>query len=290
MQKKSVKNPLNGSRKIIKKGNFFLWLFYFDPHDPYNPPAEHRKELKTTNQNISFVKGDIRSYLNEIKAPTDESWKYVGYKLSEEETTYMHGLYEGEIKYMDYHMGRVLTKLKELNLDKNTLVILTSDHGELLGEDDLWNHCITLKDEVVKVPLMISVGGKKLGNNAKTRIPVSNIDIFPTVLDLLEIDHDFSNLKGVSLLELQEDRTLVLAGEDSWLVRQGDWKLVFDNNTAKLYNIVEGKKEQNNMFRVMPEISQNMMRFLNEFIESNQRLKEDNKKSIELLKSLGYLN
>ena len=66
--------------------------------------------------------------------------------------------YDGEIAYLDHHMGELFGKLSQLGIYDNTLIIITSDHGEFFGEHGLWYHSHELYEEVLKIPL---IGGVK---------------------------------------------------------------------------------------------------------------------------------
>jgi len=176
---------------------FFLWVHYFDPHSPYDPPEEH----------------DIYNY-------EDESFysdvKYENTGLSEKRTIRSDiAKYDGEVRYSDENVGVVLEKLKELNLDDNTLVILLSDHGECFGEHDFSDfgyeedkpcvfHGKTLYDEEIRVPLIIKnprfpLRGIKIDNMVET------VDILPTVLDTLGLEYDLE-IDGESLVSLIENK------------------------------------------------------------------------------------
>jgi arylsulfatase A-like enzyme/tetratricopeptide (TPR) repeat protein len=97
-------------------------------------------------------------------------------------STYAANRYDGEIAYMDRSVGKLLAKLDELRLADRTLVIVTGDHGEGLGEHDETTHAMFLYSTTLRVPLLIRVPG-----GGPKRIPgvVRHIDLAPTVLDLL---------------------------------------------------------------------------------------------------------
>jgi arylsulfatase A-like enzyme len=88
-------------------------------------------------------------------------------------------LYDGEIRYVDDEIGRVLDHMKARGLDRSTLVVVTSDHGEEFQEHGSWEHQKTLYEEVVRVPLLLRGPGI-----ATRREPaqVSLLDVAPTVL------------------------------------------------------------------------------------------------------------
>jgi arylsulfatase A-like enzyme len=95
-------------------------------------------------------------------------------------------LYDGKIKLVDDYIGLLIQFLKRLNLDKKTLLIITSDHGETFNENGLMGHGYDLNDNLLKIPLIFHLPGK-LPKNLKVDQQVRTIDIMPTILDILNI-------------------------------------------------------------------------------------------------------
>ncbi len=106
-----------------------------------------------------------------------------------------HDPYEGEVAYTDFALGKVFDYLKNNGLDKNTLVILTSDHGESLGEHGELTHGFFSYNSTIWIPLIISYPGIQPGTRSE---PVVHIDIFPTICDILGTPQP-SILQGLSL-------------------------------------------------------------------------------------------
>ncbi len=105
--------------------------------------------------------------------------------------------YDGEIATMDYQIGKLLSLLKELNIRKNTLIIIAGDHGEAFGEHKEMGHQIFGYEENIRVPLIFNIPGiKKTGSRNSQR--VSLIDIMPTVLNTLKLDIP-SHIQGQDL-------------------------------------------------------------------------------------------
>jgi arylsulfatase A-like enzyme len=94
--------------------------------------------------------------------------------------------YYATTSFVDAQIGRVLDKLKETGLDKNTIVILTSDHGYHLGEHGHWQKR-TLFNHATRVPLIFS-GPGIINNKGDINDPVELVDIYPTIMDVLNID------------------------------------------------------------------------------------------------------
>jgi arylsulfatase A-like enzyme len=102
-------------------------------------------------------------------------------------------LYDGEIRCNDFYFQKFIDKLNEFLILKDTLFIITSDHGEHLGEHGMWEHCPPGYIQVLKVPL-IMVYSKKIPPNFKIHQNVQLIDIMPTILDFADIDRrEFTN-------------------------------------------------------------------------------------------------
>ena len=111
-------------------------------------------------------------------------------------TQYRDHLYEGEVAYVDFALGKLFNYMKDNNLFDNTAVIFTGDHGESLGQHGEKTHGFFAYNSSIWIPLIISAPGKK-----PSRIDryVSHIDIFPTACDVLELEKP-SFLQGISLL------------------------------------------------------------------------------------------
>ncbi len=104
--------------------------------------------------------------------------------------------YLGEIAYTDAQVGRLLDWLKSNGLDKNTVVIVTADHGESLGDHGEATHAYFVYDSTMHVPLIVKTPWNDRGRNASM---VSSADIFPTVLDLLGLKAVKDTIDGSSL-------------------------------------------------------------------------------------------
>lgn len=107
---------------------------------------------------------------------------------------YKH-LYDNSIRTFDLAFAKILRRIKENGLDKNTIVIVVSDHGQMLGEHSLLGHILTMDDNEISIPFIIHAPGLP----ARTIDALTQqIDIFPTLLDLVGIPIP-SSLQGISL-------------------------------------------------------------------------------------------
>ncbi len=157
-------------KRLERRGGrpFFLWLHYLDPHGPYWTPPEY---LDAAAHEFA-------------KNRTKEVRRDGGFRREN---------YDGEVRYVDHELGRVL---RVLNGRPNTVVIITSDHGEEFFEHGDVGHGHTVYEELLRVPLIVKLPGFGSGY---VNMPVDLIDIAPTVLDYLGVGIP-SSMQGRSLL------------------------------------------------------------------------------------------
>ncbi len=138
--------------------NIFMWVHYFDPHEPYNL----RDDFANPEQ---------------LGAPSEAVSRY------SKEVAERVRKYDSEIGYADKHIGKLLDRLDDHGLTDNTLVVLVADHGEGLGEHGFVGHGRWLTESVVHVPWIMKLPGTI---DAGTTIEqnVSALDLAPTILDL----------------------------------------------------------------------------------------------------------
>ncbi len=105
--------------------------------------------------------------------------------------------YDGEVSFVDAQIGRVLSALKETGLDKNTVIVVTSDHGEAFSEHGMIRHGFEVWEELVHVPLLVHVPGFKPRRVSARR---SLIDVAPTISEVFALDLEPGTLRGTSLL------------------------------------------------------------------------------------------
>jgi arylsulfatase A-like enzyme len=145
---------------------FFLFLHFYDPHWHYDAPDPFRTMFSEGYQGP--ITGTWQAFKDKTRATTKP-----------EELRHLLALYDGEIRYTDTQLGRILDHLTSSGLERNTLVLLTSDHGEEFLEHGSWEHQKTLYEEVVRIPLIVAGGGVA---PRVEKAPTSLLDVAPTIL------------------------------------------------------------------------------------------------------------
>jgi len=106
--------------------------------------------------------------------------------MSEADFEILRALYDGEVSYVDARVGEIYALLRERGLLRNTFFVITSDHGENLGEHQLMDHAYCLYDTLLRVPLIVR-GPTEFPAGERVLDQVQTLDLFPTILDLADI-------------------------------------------------------------------------------------------------------
>jgi arylsulfatase A-like enzyme/Tfp pilus assembly protein PilF len=218
---------------------------------------------------------------------------------------YAERLYDGEIAYMDFYVGKTIDKLREKNLLDSTLIILAGDHGEALGEKKEVDHGLYIYDVTMRVPLIL-YSSNHLPQGLVLEPRVRLIDIMPTVLDMLNIQSDHE-VQGTSLLPYISNRKKedLPSYIETYMPREyygwseliglidGDWKYI-KAPKPELYNLKTDPEEKQNVFNQESKVILNMKERLEELIENNSSERETGKRKLtreeqERLQSLGYV-
>lgn len=152
---------------------FFLFLNYMDAHAPYFPPAPYDSRYPGKDQSFKGFQHSevVNQALSRVRP-------YTATDRQRDESQY-----DGGIAYMDASLGDFFAKLKQLGLYDNSMIIVTSDHGESFGEKKLVGHGTSVYQEQVHVPLIIKYPGPP--EEVVRHDVVSHVDLLPTILALL---------------------------------------------------------------------------------------------------------
>jgi arylsulfatase A-like enzyme len=154
----------------------FLMLYYFDPHVYYKPPAPYDTLYDPAYDGTltADVYKDGEDVIAGKIVPTPR------------DVEHLKALYDGEITYWDTKLGEMLEFLQAQNLMDNTLLIVTSDHGEMFGEHGKWVHANYVYEEVLRVPLFMRYTGV-IPAGTVSEAPTQNFDLMPSILDFAGI-------------------------------------------------------------------------------------------------------
>ena len=277
---------------------FFLFIHYWDPHMPYNQPDTYKTAFKHEN-------------LNDLKVTeTPAGYKYVpGWGRVDQLPKQSHNksinLYDGEILYVDNAISDVISTLEEEGILDETLIIITSDHGEQLGQHAIWGHA-GLHEAVVKIPLIIR-NPKILPKGLRVKEYAQHVDIVPTILELAGVNTK-TTFDGHSLLNaIKGQKTREYAVCETWGERciiKNEWKLIIHYETemkilndvfllggqyrgwlpflekygkigVELYNIKEDPAETINLAKERKDIANKLKQTLDTWIKEHLKNGED---------------
>ncbi len=215
---------------------FFLWLHLFAPHGPYDPPV---KDRTFTNPNYSgHLDGSFERTTHVFVAQED---------LAKADLDHVISLYDDEVLLMDRMIEMLQTKLSDLGLQRNTLIVFTADHGEeLYDHHRYFHHQASVYEGTLHVPFIFWMPGKVPSKN-RIEQPVSVIHTAPTILALLGIPAPKS-WEGESLVPAFTAASAALGpvfgewGDKMLIVRTDQYKYVW--NPANYHPPV--KRERNN--------------------------------------------
>lgn len=252
-----LKKSIEDLEKLSKKDSpFFLAVGFNKPHLPFYAPKKYWDLYNDNKIDIA----DNRYFPKnapELLEPSRElqnlyHLKTIPYNSEAFHRTAIHGYYAC-ISYIDHLVGNLLTKLKELNLEKETIIVLWGDHGFHLGEHNMWGKHNTLKN-ALQTPLII-----KVPNKQKTKVyeEVSLVDMYPTICTLVGLEVP-AHAQGKNLFSIgTEEDELTNAvffkwnGEEAVKTKQYLYSEWTDNNGniigRMLYDHYSDPDENNNI-------------------------------------------
>ncbi|MGC6492095.1 MAG: sulfatase [Myxococcota bacterium] len=180
----------------------FVFVHYFDAHAPYTPPAPFREAA-------GAISGSGNQGTMAHIART-KMWLRRGDPRGKQASANLEKLYRAGAEYVDHQVGRLVSGLHTRGLLEETLIIVTSDHGETFDEhlEEPWDHGLSVYEDTVHTPLIVRHPNGALGG---LRYPgvLSSIDLLPTLLDWIELPTPDS-VEGVSFSEVWAGRASVI--------------------------------------------------------------------------------
>ena len=284
--------------------NFFLYVHYMEPHFPYYP----RSPRYSAGSKITIE--DMRTF-KALRTP-----EFRG-SLSVKTVNTMIDRYDDEIAETDRKIGQLFREFDKLRIWENSIVILTSDHGEEFQDHGMVDHGNSMYQELIKVPLVVFLpDGTGKGKVVRERAEL--LDLLPTIFDFLQWEeHDFDGNSLLPLLTAQDDSLLkqkpyygevspirgIEAADMVYAVIEGDYKLLkavyadsTDSISYQLFDLVSDPAERNDIAAENPDILAEMtatMDSLYNYCQSKAVMPEEigeelTPEQMEQLRALGY--
>ena len=274
---------------------FFMWVHYWDPHDPYKPPPPYDTKFNESD--------GIRDFLERTGTKLSHRIGHLVFDVVD-----INNRYDGEIAYMDTHLGRFFEGLRTAGRFDETTIVVTSDHGEGLWQHG-WHDHGRIYNEQIFVPLVVKPP-RSFGYapSRRTRI-ASTIDIFPTLgktLDLPFPEDAYGQFEGINLFDDAIVRPYVIS-ERVHRHRAGwepghkraltglDYKL-FDlsERPDQLFDLREDPYELRDLREGAPHVETKLKRYLRgrlaTYANRERRIRRNvGPDLVEKLRSLGYV-
>jgi len=287
------------SLKWIKKNknnNLFCWIHYMDPHYPFLPPEEFLPKKINNKQKLMANRFHKRAEKYDELPP---------HKIK----NVLIDLYNAEVKYFDNYFGNLIKSLKELNLYDDSVIVFTSDHGELFGDYGMHGHRYdVLYQKQLQVPLVIKTSTKK---SLSVNHPVSLIDISYTISQLAGIKTDQLNgkhllkekrsyilseaFKRESLPSKNKSKSGIIDKKNEMMIscQKNEWKLIIDDihKRKELFNLKNDPLETENLFEekgVIKELIE-IVEYHKRQIQKGYNIEQDLKDRIKKLKISGKI-
>ena len=235
------------------KTPFFLAVGFFRPHTPFVAPKRYFDLYKREEIEIPEIPSD---YLSTLPDPAVKSIraKKNQLNLEKERAQEIKEAYYATISFVDAQVGRLLDQLEASGLDKNTVVVFTSDHGYHMGEHGHWQKQ-TLFENATRIPLIISVPNT-LNNGAMSSSPVELIDLYPTLMDLTNINTP-KHVVGKSLEPLMKNVHASVRGSaltrwrNGYSIKTKRYRLTKWGNNGELgYELYDHKNDKNELINL----------------------------------------
>jgi arylsulfatase len=282
---------------------FFAWLHLFDPHVRYEPPERYRARFYSGDPTRG--EGAKLSTISRFEKAPPVAQEQFG---EVRDRAYPRAMYRGEIQYTDDQIGRLISALKERGLYEDTAIVLVGDHGESLGEHEIYYDHQGLYETSIRIPFILRLPGFPRG--VRISDPVGQIDLLPTLAQLFDLKVETEQaLRGVSLVDVLRNGPSPVLDEREWLIheaahnaevvlRRGPWKANFrifamhPRPPVLLFNLEEDPDEETNLADAHPEIVAELQPLVQRWIDrhiwnlANPKLE---KAMLERLRALGYL-
>ncbi len=255
--------------KDHREARFFAYLHLLPPHYPYGQPEEFTEQFAGLEP-VDFEPGSI-PFPERIPKPMPAPPPLPEWI----------NLYDANLRFADWAVGEIEKLLQESGKLDNTLLLITSDHGEGFGEHGHVWHGRSVYDEACHIPLLMRFPGRRL---AGTRIEAltESIDLLPTIFDLVTAEYPPAGIQGRSLLPLLSGERdpgshYVYCrgggGPSKYLVRSRDYALILYSNGEwrALYDLRNDPEQRQNAIAANPDQAETMAAAFEQFARRQRR-------------------
>jgi arylsulfatase A-like enzyme len=211
---------------FIKNANtdeepIFLVASFIHPHPPFAPPAPWNKMYRK-NVRDPFVPEDPNSYEDMLR----NKYTCDALGISPRRLELLNQYYYACISFVDYQIGRIIAELKAKDIYDDTIIMFSSDHGDMMGDYASMGKR-TMLDAAARIPFLLKIPGQ---DHEIRRDPASLVDVAPTLLSACGIDYDPADFDGVNLMTDSHELVYSQYGNGTigiYMVASGEDKLVY---------------------------------------------------------------
>ncbi|MDA8017378.1 MAG: sulfatase-like hydrolase/transferase [Thermoanaerobaculia bacterium] len=265
---------------------FFVFINYFEPHLPYRPTRPFDQHFLPEH-----AKPHVVQRLRSFYSPREYGYilRLPFMDVKPQELEILTSLYDAEIAYTDRMLGQLIQGLRQRGVLDDTVIVITSDHGEHLGENHMLSHKLSVYEPLLRVPLLLW-NPRRLPEPRRIAQPVQNHDLFGSVLELAGVRH---HARTLPLSEPESDtaeasltfaqiaypkpfletiRKKIPAGDTApferslLTVRGPRYKLIEGSDgRVELYDLIDDPLESNDLSTQKKEVVATMKRYLEQF-------------------------
>lgn len=222
---------------FIRQNECRPWMLavnFLEPHAPFHSPRDGQYDPAEV---------DLPENFNDLPNADQPSFLKGNADMTEDQLRRVTARYWGLNSLVDTHVGRILQVLEATGQRERTLIVFTSDHGDMMGSHRLMNKCVMFK-EATQVPMLVSLPGQQCGGRITG--PVSQVDLAPTLLDLMgfAVPPDAMNGRSLAGLCRQAAAGKTLPGEGVASPCVTEWNPGHQPNKARVRSLVTPQQER----------------------------------------------
>jgi len=292
-----------------KSNPFFLFIHCYDIHNPYDPPSPYNDIFHDFTYSGHFIPN-----AKNLLAAMWKKLKHKDYKVNDEDLRHIIALYDGGIRYTDEKIGEFLSYLRDSGLYDQSLIIITSDHGEEFMEHDCFLHFQLHYRPLLHVPLIMRIPNYPR-KEIRIKELVQSIDLLPTILEIAGLP-GHPKAQGRSLLALikrnknflnrslwkvlhpfkKDSNTSIAHGRHKYSIITDGYQLIYDtkSHSFQLFDLKADPLAQNNIAKDHDNISERLLSQLKKAYNITSRYKAPiitfDEQTREQLEALGYVD